>query len=470
MRGRARADEQEEITWGMFSVPESELGLLGEVAGKDAIELGCGTAYFGAWLAKRGARVPVSTSRRPSSRPRAGAAPRLGIPMELDRGERRARCRCRTESFDLASRSTARRSGAIPYQVDSGGARLLRPGASSSSSGTRRWMILCAPDEGKVGDRALAAPVRAAPATSGRTRTRGSSSSFPHGEWIRLLRENGFEIEALHELQAPRRRRRTPTTTSSRPSGRGSGPPRRSGRRASARERPARAVILLASISPQRRAILEQLGFRSTSSRRATRSAFDGGDPPLEHAAGKARSVDGGGGRCSASTRRSSSTARLLGKPADAAAAGAMLDGSSGRRTRSSPGSACGRPRGRSCTARRPGHVPPADAARSRALPASGEWEGRAGGYAIQGLGASPRRADRGRLPERRRPPRRPPRPPPDRPLPRPLRLRLIQPCPVPGTRHVSMDDVSARTGDHRPTPQKLLHRHSPRCLARVPP
>ena len=24
-----------------------------------------------------------------------------------------------------------------------------------------------------------------------------------HGEWIRLLREHGFAIEALHELQAP---------------------------------------------------------------------------------------------------------------------------------------------------------------------------------------------------------------------------------------------------------------------------
>jgi hypothetical protein len=26
---------------------------------------------------------------------------------------------------------------------------------------------------------------------------------LPHGEWIRLLRENGFEVEALIELQAP---------------------------------------------------------------------------------------------------------------------------------------------------------------------------------------------------------------------------------------------------------------------------
>ena len=48
---------EDEIDWGMFSGPESEIGALGEVAGKDVVELGCGTAYFGALLAKRGARV-----------------------------------------------------------------------------------------------------------------------------------------------------------------------------------------------------------------------------------------------------------------------------------------------------------------------------------------------------------------------------------------------------------------------------
>jgi 2-polyprenyl-3-methyl-5-hydroxy-6-metoxy-1,4-benzoquinol methylase len=48
---------KDEIDWGMFSGPESELNTLGELEGKDVIELGCGTAYFGAWLAKRGARV-----------------------------------------------------------------------------------------------------------------------------------------------------------------------------------------------------------------------------------------------------------------------------------------------------------------------------------------------------------------------------------------------------------------------------
>jgi hypothetical protein len=35
----------EEVTWGLFDVPERELGVLGDVADLDVIELGCGTAY-----------------------------------------------------------------------------------------------------------------------------------------------------------------------------------------------------------------------------------------------------------------------------------------------------------------------------------------------------------------------------------------------------------------------------------------
>ena len=44
------------ITWGVFGVPEDEVRVLGDVGDLDVIELGCGTAYFSAWLAKRDAR------------------------------------------------------------------------------------------------------------------------------------------------------------------------------------------------------------------------------------------------------------------------------------------------------------------------------------------------------------------------------------------------------------------------------
>ena len=45
-------------TWGIWRVPDAELRALPEdLAGKDVIELGCGTAYISAWLARRGAHV-----------------------------------------------------------------------------------------------------------------------------------------------------------------------------------------------------------------------------------------------------------------------------------------------------------------------------------------------------------------------------------------------------------------------------
>src|SRR4029077_14835780 len=54
-----------EEKWGIFGVPESALHLLpDDLKGLDAIELGCGTGYVSAWLARRGAR-PVGIDNSP---------------------------------------------------------------------------------------------------------------------------------------------------------------------------------------------------------------------------------------------------------------------------------------------------------------------------------------------------------------------------------------------------------------------
>ena len=62
----------EEPTWGIWGVPESLLHVLPEeLSGKDAVELGCGTAYVSAWLAKRGARpvgVDLTTAQLATAR------------------------------------------------------------------------------------------------------------------------------------------------------------------------------------------------------------------------------------------------------------------------------------------------------------------------------------------------------------------------------------------------------------------
>src|SRR5271165_2689661 len=45
------------MAWGCWSVPESQLHVLGDVSGKDVLEFGCGAARWAIALAKRGAHV-----------------------------------------------------------------------------------------------------------------------------------------------------------------------------------------------------------------------------------------------------------------------------------------------------------------------------------------------------------------------------------------------------------------------------
>ena len=218
----------------------------------------------------------------------------------------------------------------------------------------------------------------------------GVEFHLPHGEWIDLLRANGFEIERLIELQAPDdavtheyyayvTRRVGAQVAGRRDLGRPQGD-----------ERPPAPPLLLASTSPQRRAILDAAaGSPSRSSRPTTRRSP--GTGPLERAAGKARSVDGG--RAAGARRRHRGAARRRA----ARQAGERDRGrgdararSPGGRTRSSRGSACARSRGRSCARRRRCVTFRALTPRELAhYVASREWEGRAGAYAIQGLGAS---------------------------------------------------------------------------------
>ena len=63
-----------EETWGIFGVPEADLHLLpDDLAGFDAIELGCGTGYISAW-----SRVAVSSWAGELSMPTT-RAPRRAI-------------------------------------------------------------------------------------------------------------------------------------------------------------------------------------------------------------------------------------------------------------------------------------------------------------------------------------------------------------------------------------------------------
>src|SRR6266487_4720730 len=44
------------MAWGLWRIPEAELNVLGDVAGKDILEFGCGAARWSIALARLGAR------------------------------------------------------------------------------------------------------------------------------------------------------------------------------------------------------------------------------------------------------------------------------------------------------------------------------------------------------------------------------------------------------------------------------
>src|SRR2546429_8885449 len=65
-RRAEHAWSESEISWGVWNTPEREVNVLPSVRGKDVVELGCGTAYVGAWLKKRGARRVVGVDITPA--------------------------------------------------------------------------------------------------------------------------------------------------------------------------------------------------------------------------------------------------------------------------------------------------------------------------------------------------------------------------------------------------------------------
>ena len=191
---------QDEIIWGTFGVREADLNLLGDLAGKDVLELGCGTAYFSAWLAKHGARpvgLDVTPAQLETARRLQGET---GIEFPLIEADA-AEVPLPDASFDLVLSEYGASIWVDPYRWIPEAARLLRPDGELVFLRNSTLALLCTGDgqDDVVGETL----VRPQFGMHRFDQWEGVEYHLAHGEWIALLRENGFEIEALHELQAP---------------------------------------------------------------------------------------------------------------------------------------------------------------------------------------------------------------------------------------------------------------------------
>lgn len=196
-----RAWEKKEFSWGIWGVPESEIGAFGDVAGLDAVELGCGTAYCSARLARMGANVAGvdPTPAQLDTARRMQAEFGLEFPLIEAFGEQ---VPLPDASFDLVHSEYGASLWADPYRWIPEAARLLRANGRLVFLRNSTLVMLCFPDVGKADER-LHRP------QFGMYRFEWPESGgaveyhLPHGELIDLLRANGFEIERLVELQVP---------------------------------------------------------------------------------------------------------------------------------------------------------------------------------------------------------------------------------------------------------------------------
>jgi SAM-dependent methyltransferase len=197
LRGWEAADP----AWGIWAVAEAQAGVLPpDLEGRDSIELGCGTGYVSAWLARRGTR-PVGLDNSAAQLATARQLQdRFGLwfPLVYASAEHAPFA---DAHFDLAISEYGASIWCNPYAWIPEAARLLRPGGQLIFLVNSVLLMLTIPDTDGL------------PATDTLLRPQFGIHRFEwpdddsvefhisHGEMIRLLRRCGLEVEDLIELR-----------------------------------------------------------------------------------------------------------------------------------------------------------------------------------------------------------------------------------------------------------------------------
>src|SRR5262249_16272084 len=153
-RGR-EAWARAEPVWGRGH-PESELNLLADVDGLDAVDLGCGTAYISAWLMRRGAR-PVgldNSSRQLATAKMLQEEFDMRFPLVHADAEHAPFA---DGSFDLVTSQYGAAIWCDPYRWIPEAARILRPGGRLVFETLSPLVMMCFPtdDDSKPADSTL---------------------------------------------------------------------------------------------------------------------------------------------------------------------------------------------------------------------------------------------------------------------------------------------------------------------------
>lgn len=196
-----------EPSWGQWGIPESEVDAFPvDMSGMRAIELGCGTAYISAWMARRGAAVTAIDNSERQLETAERLAIEHGIDLDFIHGNAETVPRP-DASYDFAVSEYGASIWADPYVWVPEAHRLLKPGGTLVFLGNHILVNLCSPPDGSL-------PVTRTLENSYFDLFRqdwrnaiddpgGIEFNLTFSGWIRLFVQTGFEILDLIEVQAP---------------------------------------------------------------------------------------------------------------------------------------------------------------------------------------------------------------------------------------------------------------------------
>jgi SAM-dependent methyltransferase len=194
-----------DFVWCPESLREEDARLLGDVAGRDVLEVGCGSAPCARWLVTQGARVAALDLSSGMLRYAAAAGEATGIDVPLIRANAE-RLPFASGSFDLACSAF----GAVPFVADVTGtfrevARVLRPGGSWVFAVTHPMRWIFPDDPGPNGLRVTGSYFDRTPYVE--VDSDGHATYVEHhrtlGDYVRALTGAGLTLVDLVEPEWP---------------------------------------------------------------------------------------------------------------------------------------------------------------------------------------------------------------------------------------------------------------------------
>jgi SAM-dependent methyltransferase len=194
-----------DFVWCPEGLREADAGLLGSVAGRDVLEVGCGSAPCARWLRAAGARpvgVDLSAGMLEHAR-HAGARTGIEVPLVQASADQLPFA---TASFDLACSAF----GAIPFVADLGAAlreiaRVLRPGGRWVFAVTHPMRWIFPDDPGPVGLTAVQPYFDRTPYVEVDDTGRATYVEYHHtlGDYVREIGAAGMVLTDLIEPEWP---------------------------------------------------------------------------------------------------------------------------------------------------------------------------------------------------------------------------------------------------------------------------